>query len=134
VNVNKSLTVIVKNTLCVFFLYICDENKQTNTIMSFKKQVLKTKDICKATFVLTQDQVKNADTVHIVGEFNDWDKTASPLKKLKNGNFKTTINLVKGERYQFKYIVDGNNWINDDKADLYLSNDFSGENSVIIAE
>ena len=102
--------------------------------MSFKKQVLKTKAVCKATFTLTKNQVKNADTVHIVGSFNDWNKTASPLLKLKNGNFKITINLVKGEEYQFKYIVDSNNWINDDKADSYISNEFSGENSVIIAE
>ncbi len=102
--------------------------------MSFKKQLLKTKDVCKATFTLTQNEVKNADTVHIVGEFNDWNKTASPLTKFKNGNFKITINLEKGKEYQFKYIVDGNNWINDNKADSYVSNNFSGENSVIIAE
>lgn len=102
--------------------------------MSFKKQLLKTKAVCKATFTLTQKEVKNADTVHLVGEFNNWDETANPLKKFKNGNFKTTINLVKGEKYQFKYIVDSNNWINDENADLYIPNNFSGENSVIIAE
>lgn len=102
--------------------------------MSIKKQLLKTKDVCKATFTLTKNQVKNAETVNIVGEFNDWSKTASPLKKFKNGNFKITLDLEKGKQYQFKYIVDGNNWINDDKADLYVPNNFSGENSVIIAE
>ena len=102
--------------------------------MSFKKQLLKTKDVCKATFTLTAKEIKNANTIHIVGEFNDWNETANPLKKFKNGNFKITLDLVKGKKYQFKYLVDGSTWINDGNADLYLPNTFSGENSVIITE
>jgi 1,4-alpha-glucan branching enzyme len=102
--------------------------------MSFKKQLLKTKAVCKATFTLTAEEAENANTVHIVGEFNDWNETADPLKKFKNGNFKITLNLVKGEKYQFKYLIDGNKWINDGDADMYLPNNLSGENSVIIAE
>jgi 1,4-alpha-glucan branching enzyme len=102
--------------------------------MSFKKQFLKTKDVCKATFSLTPEEVGEASTVHLVGDFNNWSETETPLKKFKNGNFKTTVNLVKGEKYQFKYLVDGKEWINDDSADLYIPNNFSGENSVIIAE
>jgi len=102
--------------------------------MSIKKQVLKTKDVCKATFTLTQNEVEGAETIYIVGEFNNWSETANPLKKFKNGNFKTTINLEKGKKYQFKYLVDGNKWINDENADMYIPNNFSGENSVIIAE
>ncbi|MCK5907525.1 MAG: isoamylase early set domain-containing protein [Flavobacteriales bacterium] len=102
--------------------------------MSFKKQLLKTKPVCKVTFALTAEEVENASTVYIVGEFNDWSETANPLKKFKNGNFKTNLDLVKGEKYQFKYLVDGSKWINDSDADMYLPNNFSGENSVIIAE
>ena len=102
--------------------------------MSFKKQLLKSKDVCKATFTLTSNEVKNAATVNIVGEFNNWSESADSLKKFKNGNFKITINLEKGKQYQFKYLVDGNNWINDGAADLYIHNNISGDNSVIIAE
>lgn len=102
--------------------------------MSIKKQFLKTKDVCKATFTLTPKEVDNASTVNIVGEFNNWSETETPLKKFKNGNFKTTLNLVKGEKYQFKYLVDGSKWINDEAADMYLPNNFSEENSVVIAE
>ena len=101
--------------------------------MSFKKQFLKSKDVCKATFTLTPNEVKNAATVQIVGDFNNWSESASSLKKFKNGNFKITINLEKGKQYQFKYLVDGNNWINDGEADSYTPNGFSGENSVILA-
>ncbi len=102
--------------------------------MSIKKQVLKTKDVCKATFTLTKNEVENAETIYIVGEFNNWSETANPLKKFKNGNFKTTIDLEKGKKYQFKYLVDGTKWINDENADMYIPNNFSGENSVVIAE
>jgi len=115
-----------------FFIYLLP--KQTKTKMSIKKQFLKTKEICKATFALTPEETENATTVYVVGEFNNWDETANPMKKFKNGNFKTTINLKKGEKFQFKYLVDGNKWINDTEADLYIPNNLSGENSVIITE
>ena len=102
--------------------------------MSFKKQFLKSKDICKVTFTLTPKEVEDAKNITIVGDFNDWNETISPLKKFKNGNFKTTINLKKGEKFQFKYLIDGEKWINDSNADLFVPNDFSGENSVVITE
>jgi 1,4-alpha-glucan branching enzyme len=102
--------------------------------MSLKKQLLKTKEICKVTFTLTSKEVENAESVTIVGEFNDWSETKTPLKKFKNGNFKITIDLEKGKQFQFKYLVDGEKWLNDSKADSYTSNDFSGENSVVITE
>ena len=102
--------------------------------MSIKKQILKTKPVCKATFTLTAEEVGDAETVHIVGDFNDWDETADPLKKLKNGSFKIALNLEQGKKYQFKYLIDGKEWINESEADLYIPNSFSGENSVIFAE
>ena len=102
--------------------------------MSFKKQFLKSKDICKVTFTLTPKEVENAENITIVGDFNNWNETIAPLKKFKNGNFKTTINLKRGEKFQFKYLIDGSKWINDSAADLFMPNDFSGENSVVITD
>jgi len=102
--------------------------------MSLKKQFLKTKDICKVTFALSAEEVKNAKSVNIVGEFNNWNEKSSPLKKFKNGNFKIVLDLEKGKQYQFKYIINGTEWQNDTNADLFVSDNIAGENSVVITE
>lgn len=102
--------------------------------MSLKKQILKTKNVCKVTFALSKEEAKEANTVHVVGEFNEWSETANPLKKYKNGSFKATVNMEKGTKYQFKYLIDGESWMNDADADSFETNDFSGENSVVITE
>jgi len=53
--------------------------------MAIKKQFLKSKPVCKVTFSI---QAENAENVAVVGSFNDWSETATPLKKLKNGTSK----------------------------------------------
>lgn len=96
--------------------------------MAIKKQFLKNKSICKVTFSLA---AKDADKVSVIGDFNDWDSKAAPLKKLKNGTFKGTVDLQKGQSYEFRYAVDGN-FVNDEEADAFLWNDFAaGENGVL---
>lgn len=96
--------------------------------MAIKKHFLKNNSICKVTFSLV---AKDADNVSVIGDFNDWDSKAAPLKKLKNGTFKGTVDLQKGQSYEFRYVVDGN-FVNDEEADDYLWNDFAaGENGVL---
>ncbi len=102
--------------------------------MSLKKQFLKSKEICKVTFALSAEEVGNVDTINIAGDFNDWSETKNSLKKFKNGNFKTTIDFEKGKQIQFKYLVDGENWMNDKESDLYVVNTMGTENSVVITE
>lgn len=87
--------------------------------MAMKKQFLKTKPICKVTFKVTPDLVGEADTVHLVGDFNDWEKTTTPMRKLKNGDFTVTVNLEKEKDYQFRYLVDGTKWVNEPEADKF---------------
>ncbi|MDU0355164.1 isoamylase early set domain-containing protein [Paraglaciecola aquimarina] len=101
--------------------------------MAFKKQYLKSKEICKVTFKLSSAEAKDAEKVCLVGEFNEWDKTSLPMKKLKNGGFTATVNLAKDAKYQFRYLLDGESWENDHDADEYLQSPVSlEENSVVI--
>lgn len=96
--------------------------------MAISKQYLKSKPVCKVTFSIL---AKDAKEVSVVGSFNEWDAQAAPLKKLKNGTFKGTLNLDKDSSYEYKYIVDGE-YINDDAADAYAWNDYaSADNGVI---
>lgn len=94
-----------------------------------KKQYLKTKSVCKVTFSLPA-QVQG-DTVYLVGDFNDWSETATPMKHNKDGSFSVTLDLPTGNEYQFRYLVNGSEWHNDWEADKYAPNPFSGDNSII---
>ncbi len=98
-----------------------------------KKQFLKSKPVCKATFTLPLEQVPSAASVAVVGEFNDWDITKGiPMKKDKDA-FKAVVELESGREYQFRYLADGVLWINDTKADNYVATPFGEENCVVNA-
>src|SRR5690606_39864215 len=82
--------------------------------MAISKQYLKTKPVCKVTFSLLAEDAKK---VGLIGSFNKW--KATPLKKLKNGTFKGTVDLDVDSSYEFKYIVDGT-YVNDEAANGYV--------------
>lgn len=95
-----------------------------------KKQYLKSKGRCKVTFY-TPPAIE-AETVYLVGDFNDWDETATPMQMLKDGRFKATVLLDTENEYQFRYLINKTEWHNDWDADKYVPNPFSGDNSVIV--
>jgi 1,4-alpha-glucan branching enzyme len=96
--------------------------------MAIKKQFLKSKPVCKVTFTLATEEAKN---VAVVGSFNEWNEKATPLKKLKNGTFKGTIDLESNTSYEFRYLVDGA-FVNDEEADSYAWNEYAAaENAVL---
>jgi len=74
----------------------------------------------------------HADSVHLVGDFNDWDKCSLPLNRAhRNGPWEVTIEVERGRTYHFRYLVDGSVWQNDWDADGYAANPFGGNNSVL---
>jgi len=95
-----------------------------------KKQYLK-RGTVKVDFVLPAAVAADAESAYLVGDFNNWDEGATPMKKLKNGTFKVTLDLEPGREYRFRYLVNGNQWHNDWDADRYEANPFSGDNSVV---
>lgn len=98
-------------------------------IMAITKQYLKSKPVCKVTFSI---EAEDANEVSVVGTFNDWNAKAAPLKKLKNGTFKGTIDLDTDASYEFKYLIDETVYVNDDSADAYAWNEFAdADNSVV---
>lgn len=101
--------------------------------MSLKKQYLKSKPVCKVTFSVSPELVENGERVALVGEFNNWNQNdAIDLSKLKNGSFKTTVDLPVEAEYQFKYIIDNSKWINDDEADFYVNNGINDEKNSVV--
>lgn len=95
-----------------------------------KKQYKPEEDICKVTFY-TPAAIE-AESVTLVGDFNDWDEQNTPMEALQDGRFKVTLDLDKGQEYEFRYLVNGVEWHNDWEADKYVPNSFSGDNSVVM--
>jgi 1,4-alpha-glucan branching enzyme len=96
------------------------------------KRYLKETSYCRVAFRLPKDVVPGAKTITIVGEFNDWDRESMPMKRLKNGDFTATVDLEAGREYRFRYLVDGNVWMNDQSADKLVPNPFGSEDSVVV--
>ncbi len=94
-----------------------------------KKRYLKSKPACQVTFYTAREL--DAENVALVGDFNEWNEAATPMKLLKDGRFKATVELPVDQRFQFRYLVDNSLWHNDWEADHYVPNPFSGENSVV---
>lgn len=94
-----------------------------------KKNYTKTKKSCRVTFKYTNEE--QAESAVLAGEFNDWSLTATPMKRLKNGSFSVTVSLKSGYSYRFRYVLDGNVWVNDPEADSYAPNEYGEENSVV---
>ena len=90
--------------------------------MSIKKQYLKSEPVCKLTFKVSKEQALEAESVKILGDFNSWSKEVEPMAKLKNGDFTQTLKLDAGNEYQFRYLINGNLWINEDEADKTVPN------------
>ena len=91
------------------------------------KRYVKSRDAMKVTF--TVDFAPDAKAVEVAGDFSEW--TPLPMKRLKNGVYKTTVDLSPGQAYQYRYLIDGA-WENDRAADGYVPNGFGEENSLVV--
>lgn len=94
-----------------------------------KKKYMSKDTICKVTFILPTE-IK-ARSANVVGEFNNWDKEASPMAQAKDGAWQAELKLEAGREYQFRYLVNGDEWHNDWEADKYVMHPYGGENSVV---
>lgn len=89
-----------------------------------KKQYLKSKPICKVTFVLPKTVAEHANEVRVLGEFNNWNWEEGLVMKATKTEYKATIELETGRNYEFRYVADGDHWFNDDQADAYVPSPF----------
>ncbi|MCH2213756.1 MAG: isoamylase early set domain-containing protein [Flavobacteriales bacterium] len=98
-----------------------------------KKQFLKSKPVCKVTFSMPAEAAPEAKEIQLVGEFSEWTKSPIEMKKLKNGSFKTTVNLETGKEYEFRYVIDGERWENDWEADAYRQSPIAAEENSVVS-
>ena len=99
--------------------------------MSLIKHFNEKKPVCKVTFTLCNNNVNFANKINLAGEFNNWDIESMPMKKHKGGDFSTSIDLKIGRGYEFRYLINGKEWLNEPEADCFVSNVFHSVNSVV---
>ncbi len=74
----------------------------------------------------------DAQTVHVVGSFNDWRTGTIPLEdRDHDGVWRATVVLPTGT-YEYMFVVDGERWVTDHLADRLVEDDFGRENSILI--
>lgn len=89
---------------------------------------------CKDGSVLVcfyTEAMPEAESVHLVGSFNDWDTNAHPMQQLKDGRFMARRFFVPGKSHEYRYLVNGAEWHNDWEAERYVPNPHGSDNSVV---
>lgn len=75
-----------------------------------------------------------ASSVSLAGDFNSWDKAESPLMKDSSGLWLATITTLSAGRYQYKFIVNGESWVEDPSNGMKVSDGYGGLNSLLVIE
>lgn len=87
-------------------------------------------DAVWVTFSLTTRIL--AEQVHLVGDFNDWDTMATPMRHdPAQAAWTVTVQLAPGRSYRFRYLLDGREWLNDWQADDFVENPYGSYDSVV---
>ena len=73
----------------------------------------------------------SAGQVTLVGDFNDWSPTATPLQRSVAGVWVVTMRLEPGQ-YQYGFLVDGSRWMLDPRAPSAGFDDVGPPNSLVM--
>ena len=99
------------------------------------KKYVKSRDVVRVTFDLPVDQLPRTlivKSITLAGEFNDWDRDATPLTFSKKANaYRVRLDLAPEQTFQFRYLLNSKIWYNDWAADDYLPNWIDGDNCVV---
>ena len=72
-------------------------------------------DVVRVTFVLPEDEPAGA--VSVVGDFNDWNPFAHPLRRRSNGTRSAVVKVPSGSKLLFRYLAEGGVWFDDETAE-----------------
>jgi Glycogen recognition site of AMP-activated protein kinase len=73
-----------------------------------------------------------AQTVHVVGSFNDWRSGSISLEDRDHDGVWRAIVVLPAGTYEYMFVVDGERWVPDRLADRVVADEFGRENSVVI--
>lgn len=80
-------------------------------------------------FVLVAPQARQ---VALVGDFNGWNPTATPMVRTETGGTWTIELPLAAGRHLYSFVVNGNEWVADPAAPLAPEDGFGAANSVVL--
>jgi predicted carbohydrate-binding protein with CBM48 len=72
----------------------------------------------------------SANSVSLVGDFNDWDSARTPMRAAPQGVWTVVLPLAPG-RYRYAFLLNGSQWLADPTAPRAADDEFGGPNSVV---
>jgi serine protease AprX len=76
----------------------------------------------------------HAQSVSVAGDFNGWSQAATPLKKNESGLWCTELTAPRVGRLEYKFIINGQRWLEDPSNGLKAPDNHGGLNSVLVIE
>ena len=77
----------------------------------------------RVTFALPADEP--CGPVSVVGDFNNWNPFAHPLRRRANGTRSAAVTVPVGTMLRFRYLAEGGVWFNDEAALATVGQDAS---------
>jgi len=85
----------------------------------------------KYRVTFTMPALEGVTQLSLVGDFNNWSISETPLKQAADGSWSVALTLAGEKKYQYRYFADGKVWHNDWQADAYVPNRYGSDNSVL---
>ena len=82
-------------------------------------------------FVFHDDEAAN---VAVAGDFNNWNPLATPLKRNGSGLWSTEILIPTAGRFEYKFIINGQRWLDDPSNSMKAPDNYGGLNSILVIE
>ncbi len=74
----------------------------------------------------------DVSSVHLVGNFNDWDDKTYALKRVgASDSWEIELRLPKGNFYVYNFVLDGEDWVLDPNVPLSVDDGFGGASSLL---
>ena len=74
----------------------------------------------------------SAHSVSVAGDFNGWSQAATPLKRNDSGLWFTEFIVPAAGRFEYKFIINGQRWIEDPSNGMKAPDNYGGLNSVLV--
>ena len=74
---------------------------------------------------------ENAQSVAVAGDFNQWQPTAGELRDSDGDGVWTALVAVDPGLHKYMFVVDGQEWVTDPRADSYVDDGFGMRNALI---
>ena len=74
---------------------------------------------------------ENAQSVAVAGDFNQWQPTTGELRDADGDGVWTALVAVDPGLHKYMFVVDGEEWVTDPRADSYVDDGFGMRNALI---